>query len=282
MHIFSVFEQVPEIKVLDVGASDIGRTPCYQGLVDKGVASVVGFEPNEQQCLFLNEKYKHKKCRFLPYFIGDGKAALFHETNWVATGSLFPPNTALLKKFQNLSELTTPVAVHDVQTMRLDDIPEIGRIDFIKMDIQGAELTALSNAVNLLKETVVINVEVEFVELYKGQPLFADVDSYLRSQGFQFHCFDGGVAGRAFKPFMRNNDINLQINQHLWSDAIYVKDWMALEGLSEEQLIIYAVLADAVLRSPDLAHVVLQQLDAVKGSDYASRYVWAVTGAAPA
>ncbi len=282
MHIFSIFEQVPEINILDVGASDIGGTPQYQWLFEQGVASVIGFEPNEEQCVFLNEKYKHKKCKFLPYFIGDGKAALFHETNWVATGSLFPPNTALLKKFQNLSELMAPMAVHDVQTMRLDDIPEIGRIDFIKMDIQGAELKVLSNAVNLLKETLVVNVEVEFVELYKGQPLFANVDLYLRSQGFQFHCFDGGVAGRAFKPFVRNNDINLQINQHLWADAIYVKDWMALEDLSEEQLIAYAVLADTVLKSPDLAHVVLQQLDVVKGSDYAPRYIGAVTGAASA
>ncbi|MFY7697106.1 MAG: hypothetical protein ACOVQK_12230 [Cyanobium sp.] len=40
---------------------------------------------------------------------------------------------------------------------------------------------ALQNATTVLATASVIQCEVEFVELYKGQPLFADVDSFLRS-----------------------------------------------------------------------------------------------------
>jgi len=45
---------------------------------------------------------------------------------------------------------------------------------------------------------VLIQTEVEFVELYKGQPMFADVDIFLRASGFQFHTlnsFFGRVLG---------------------------------------------------------------------------------------
>ncbi len=278
MKMFSVFDTVPEIKIVDVGASDLGEPPSYKKILESGAASVIGFEPDETACKRLNEQKKGQNCHFLPYFIGDGKKAVFHETNWVATGSLFAPNTELLQKFQNLSEIMTPVAQHDIMTKRLDDITEIERIDLLKMDIQGGALSALQNAQNILKTTLVVDVEVEFVEMYKGQPLFSDVDAFMRSQGFQFHCFPQGVAGRVFKPFVFKGDMNTRINQHLWGDAIYVRDWMALDQLSEEQLVIYAVLVDAVLHSPDLANVVLEKLDAIKGTDYSNKYIKAVTG----
>ncbi|SVD07799.1 uncharacterized protein METZ01_LOCUS360653, partial [marine metagenome] len=144
-----------------------------------------------------------------------------------------------------------------VQTHRLDDIAEINAADFLKMDIQGSELKVLENATNLLETTLVLQVEVEFVELYKGQPLFADVDSFLRSRGFQFHCFDGGLAGRTFKPLVVNDNINQKINQVLWADAFYVRDWMNLGALSKEQLITYAILSLDILKSPDLTHLIL-------------------------
>ena len=273
MSIFPLFETIPEIKIVDVGAGDFGWDPSYQSLIENDVASLIGFEPDKEACKKLNEKKINKSSQFYPYFIGDGEIATFYETNWAATGSLFPPNTPLLEKFQNLSELVTPVKQHEVKTIRLDDIPEIERIDFLKMDIQGSELSALSNATNHLKSTLVVQAEVEFVELYKGQPLFSDVDKFLRSQGFQFHCFTGGMLGRTFKPLVANNEINKKINQNLWSDAIYVKDWMMLEKLSENQLIIYATLANEVLKSPDLAHLVIQQIDKLKNSKYADAFL---------
>ena len=73
------------------------------------------------------------------------------------------------------------------------------------------------------------------------------------------------------------NELNKKINQHLWSDAVYVKDWMTLEKLSENQLIIYAILANEVLKSPDLSHLVLQQIDKLKNSKYADAFLKSLT-----
>ena len=46
-----------------------------------------------------------------------------------------------------------------------------------------------------------MQTEVEFVPLYKKQPLFAEVDIALRELGFVFHRF-GGMAGRTMKPLV--------------------------------------------------------------------------------
>ncbi len=265
------------IKIIDVGAADgEDYTAGYQKLLDLGIASVVGFEPNKEACEALNKKNEGNSF-YLPYFIGDGEIATFYETNWAPTSSLYPPNTKLLEKFHYLNEFTTLIKEHQVQTHRLDEISEIDRADFIKIDIQGSELIALENGVNVLKTAVLVQVEVEFVEMYKGQPLFSDVDSFMRSQGFQFHCFSGGISeqlpGRPFKPLMTDNDPNKPFNQTLWADAYYVKDWMNLKALSREQLISYAILTHSLLGSIDLTHVILTQIDEVNNSSFSNKFI---------
>ena len=266
-----------KIKVIDIGAADMeGYSPSYKILMDLGIAEIIGFEANQEACEALNKKNEITSL-YLPYIIGDGTSATFYETNYAPTSSLYPPNTKLLEKFHYLNEFTTVIKEHQVQTHRLDEISEIDRADFIKIDIQGSELIALENGVNVLKTAVLVEVEVEFVEMYKGQPLFSDVDSFMRSQGFQFHCFSGGISeqlpGRPFKPLMSDNDPNKPFNQTLWADAYYVKDWMNLKALSREQLISYAILTHSLLGSIDLTHVILTHIDEVNNSSFSNKFI---------
>ena len=267
-----------KLIIVDIGAADMadGIPPSYQKLIDLEIAKIIGFEPNQDACDDLNKR-SEKNSLYLPYFIGNGENATFYETNWAPTSSLFKPNSKLLEKFHNLNDLTTVVKEHQVETYRLDDISEVNHADFIKMDVQGSELNVLKNGINLLNTSVIAQIEVEFVEMYKDQPLFADIDSFMRSKGFQFHCFDGGISeqlsGRPFKPLMINNDPNKPFNQTLWADAFYVKDWMNLSLLSKEQLISYAILTYTVLGSVDLTHVILNHIDEINSSKFASKFL---------
>ena len=101
--------------------------------------------------------------------------------------------------------------------------------------------------------------------------MFADVDTFLRGSGFQFHTFHC-FGGRAFKPLVVNNDVNKAFRQILWSDAIYARDWMRLDALDETKLRKYAILAHDLLQSYDLAHRVLAALDRKTGGDLAPAY----------
>ena len=142
---------------------------------------------------------------------------------------------------------------------------------------RGAKLVVFENASRALSSALLIQTEVEFVELYKGQPMFADVDTFLRANGFQFHTMNG-VSGRAFKPLIANGDVNSAFRQSLWTDALYVRDWMHLEDLSETKLRNYAILAHDILRSYDLAHLVLSALDSKTGGGRAADYLQRLVG----
>lgn len=263
------------VNILDIGAA-LGETPPYQSFVDAGRAKIFGFEPNQEEHEKLRAKYG-KQHRFLPYFAGDGGKAVYYETNWPPTGSLLEPNLELLGKFNNMAELSQTVARHEVETKRIDDMDEIKDVDFIKIDVQGGELAVLSNAGRALASAVCVQAEVEFVELYKGQPMFADIDAFLRANGFQFHTFDG-FGTRAFRPLVFNGNVNAGLRQYLWSDAIYVRDWMRLDQLSEIKLKKYALLAHDLLKSYDLAYHVLLELDRKSGKSHAADYLKRLSG----
>lgn len=257
------------ITVCDIGAA-LSETPAYQHLVDLGVARIIGFEPTHAECERLNETYGEPH-RFFPHFIADGKTHTFHETNLNLTGSLFEPNNELNGCFNNLAEVLQPVAQHSVSTVRLDDIEEIDDIDFIKIDVQGAELMVFQNAPRLLAKTLVIQTEVEFLHNYKNQPLFADVDIELRGHDFQFHTFKY-FGQRTFKPIICNDNPNLGLHQHIWSDAVYVRNWLKLDRLSSEKMLKYAMLMHDIYGSYDLCHFVLAALGEREGTDIANRY----------
>ncbi len=260
---FSLYDIVPDIgavNILDIGAMSLGQgTEPYAPLVNAGHAKVVGFEPDTEECQKLNRNGDGTHTYF-PHFIGDGNRATYHRTNHAMTGSLFKPNDPLLEKFQSLLELTRLEGTHEVETRRLDDIDEVRDIDFFKIDVQGAELDVFQNGNRVLAETTLVVTEVEFVALYENQPLFAEIDSCLRTAGFQFHTFLG-FGGRCFKPMMLNNNPEQCMRQVLWADAVYVRDFMKLESVATEKLLRLAAMLHDVLDSYDFCHYVLTHID---------------------
>ena len=190
------------------------------------------------------------------------------------TSSLDEPTLPLLSMFQALPELVRVVRRQPLTTKRLDDVPEAAGTDFLKLDVQGAELDVIRGASKTLSSVTIVQTEVEFVPLYEGQPLFADVDMALRAHGFMFHKFLG-LSGRAFKPFLRDKNPNLPIGQILWSDAVYVRDFTRFDELAPDQLLKLALVLIECYRSVDLAGLALQAYDRLTGDDLGKRYLGA-------
>ncbi len=107
--------------------------------------------------------------------------------------------------------------------------------------------------------------------------MFADVDEFLRGAGFQFHTFLG-FGGRCFKPVLLNNNPDLGMRQLLWSDAVYVRDFMDLESVAADKLFRLAALLHDALNSFDLCQYVLNEIDRREGSSHAQTYMKALSG----
>ncbi len=269
--IASILPPFPRIKIVDVGAMSFGEgTEPYAALTAALPCDLYGFEPIEAELKKLQATAKPGQ-HFLPYFIGDGSSRTFHECNYPATSSLFEPNTPLLAKFNNLEELTRVQKSYPVETKRLDDIPQMEGTDLLKVDVQGAELMVFEGAVNILETALVLHTEVEFVSMYKDQPLFGDIDVYLRSKGFVLHQLK--TAGRAFKPLLANNDVNAMLSQFLWGDAIYVRDFMTFDKLPGPALLKLATIMHTNYRSVDMAASALEAYDRQNKTSLQQTYI---------
>jgi FkbM family methyltransferase len=213
---------------------------------------------------------------YLPHAIADGAPRRFYECNASECSSLLEPNNALADKFNNLDHLLRVVGSWTMETRRLDDLTETAGADFLKIDVQGGELLVLQGAEKRLAEMLVVHTEVEFLPLYKNQPLFADIDSFLRARGFAFHTMK--PFGRTFKPLLVNNDIYASINQMIWADAVYVRDFMTFRELPPISLLKLAAILHENYQSFDLAALALDIHDKQTGSGLLSNYLRCLSG----
>jgi len=107
-----------------------------------------------------------------------------------ATSSVYPPNKDLLQQFDNkvgypprATTKVLEVACIDIDcAVEKENVPPV---DFIKLDIHGAEYEAIEGAQESLSTTCVgLLVESWVVEVHRGQKLMFDVEQVLAQHGF--------------------------------------------------------------------------------------------------
>jgi FkbM family methyltransferase len=281
MPVFSLAQaleiELPTVEILDVGAMDEGEDR-YDVLRSMGLANVTGVEPNEEQYAKL-QNTENRSGSYLPYFLGTGEKQTFNLTRYPGCSSLYRPDPRVIDPFTSIGTSENGnfrvVKTMEVQTHQLNDVSQCPLPDYVKLDVQGGELDILKHGMEKLKNTLVIETEVEFVALYENQPLFGDIQVFLREHGFCLHKFVD-IAGRSFKPFARDNNRYAATSQLLWADAIFVKDFKAFEIYTDEQLLKSALILHQLYFSYDLVHLILRHYDSRSGSSLNEKYLQAL------
>ncbi|MEH1940930.1 MAG: FkbM family methyltransferase [Nostoc sp.] len=237
--------------------------------------TIYGFDADVEACEKANAELKTRQINWnekhipLALWKCEGKSKLYVTKN-PACSSLYPPSKYYIEYFVGNSKLIELTDIHEVETTTLDifcQSEKITEIDFIQLDIQGAELPALEGADWILKSgTLGIVSEVEFTELYAGQPLFSDLDLYLRMRGFTL--FDIHNMNRDIRkmPIISSKHPGALI----WADAFYFRDLLredlSIDIKTPEKLFKLACIAD-VLDFPDYALELLTYLTFQYGKD---------------
>lgn len=266
------------VKVVDIGANPIDGPPPYAPLLRSGRAEVVGFEPNrEAHARLLAVKGPNET--YLPLAVGDGRRHTLYHCQAPGMTSLLAPNPAVLGLFHGFPDWGRVVRTEEIETVRLDDVPQAAGLDLLKIDIQGAELMAFENAPQRLAGALAVHTEVEFLEMYRGQPLYGDVERFLRARGFMLHRFEPLVS-RVMRPLLLRGDIRAGYRQLLWADAVFVRDLARMEAMDDAQLLRLAVILHDCYGAHDLALHVLLEHDRRAGTAHGPRYLQAIAARA--
>ncbi len=197
--------------IFEVGAADGTDTANY--CRDYPRADVYAFEPLDESFAKVQARVAANP-RLKPFQIAlsdrEGESKFFiAESN--DSSSLLPPR----ETGSNFDEHHRTRAEQTVRTTTLDAFRAehgIERIDLLKVDAQGAELSILDGAEETLDSGRIglIFIEVQFMPVYEGAPRYDELATRLYSKGFSLHNF-----------------YDLQHDQHgrlCWGDALFVHE----------------------------------------------------------
>ena len=229
--------------------------------------SYVGIEADGDECVRLNASAGHGHV-YIPAFLGRARERrTFHITSSPACSSLYPPNLPFLAAFPELAGAFQVDREVSVETVTLEDALRehgIRAADFIELDTQGSELDILHGADSLLRNSVLgVRVEVEFSPMYLDQPLFADIDGFLRLRGFRL--FDLSRY-RVRRPTLAASIPTR--GQLLWGHALYLRSQGDLPAEVAARLAVVAAASDI----PDYAAEILDRVAAQPPSKDMGRY----------
>jgi len=193
-----LFKKKQKLIIIDIGGCEGEESIRYSRLFPD--SSIFCFEPLPKNQKKIEEniaKYNIKNVQLIPDALSDEEG---EQQFYVSSGRPNDVNLASDWDFGNKSSSLLPPDKHlelypwvkfkeviKVNAQKLSSFvirKNIFEIDFIHMDVQGAELKVLVGAESFMKKIKVIWLEVSDVALYQNQPIKTDIEIFMKKNGF--------------------------------------------------------------------------------------------------
>jgi FkbM family methyltransferase len=195
-----IFNSHKSIVIFDIGSCEGEDSIKYAKIFPNAKIFAVEALPSNVKLLEANlKKYSDyaQNIEIIPFALSDetGDASFYvssgqidgkkEEQDWDygnKSSSLLSPEKHLeitpWLKFPDVIKVETRTIKNVCSDKNIDSI------DFIHMDVQGAELKVLNGAGDSIERIKLIWLEVEAIELYKDQPLKKEVEKFMSDHNF--------------------------------------------------------------------------------------------------
>ena len=187
----------PLLDVVRLTSMDVGARGGYMSdlLPIARCVDMIGFEPDPGELLRLTETPQEMpwaSMTYLHYALGSSNTTRpLYVYSHSGNSSLYHANRDLVDAFGRGRNYELQQEV-DVQVEALDAViasENVSPPDHLKVDVQGWELEILKGAETALSSVLAARLEVEFMALYRDQPLFSDIDAVMQARGFALMGF---------------------------------------------------------------------------------------------
>lgn len=195
-----LFNKKEDLTIFDIGACEGLSSIRYLSIFPESTAYAFEPIPNNFKTVQKNiTKFKAKNLNAFQLGLSSKKGeATFYVSSGNPEGKTTPSDnsTSFGNKSSSLFKPGKTKEVHTwlkfneeitIQTETLENFctaHKIDAIDFIHMDVQGAELMVLQGANNMINNINAIWLEVEKIELYENQALKKDIEDFFNDKDF--------------------------------------------------------------------------------------------------
>lgn len=213
--LLKLFIKSDKLILFDVGACEGEESIRYKKIFPESLIFLFEPLPSNQQLIIQNiEKYKLEELTLVPVALSDEDSYTeFYTSSGQPDGIQTDldwnfgnkSSSLLVPQIDNLPKWLVFKEKIQVQTMTLDfflNKNKILEVDFLHMDVQGAELKVLSGAKEKIKDIKAIWLEVSNVELYINQPLSDEIEFFMKKNNF--HLIKSEFSGEFGDQFYLN------------------------------------------------------------------------------
>lgn len=205
MNIINFIQTINPSVLLEIGAHFGTETQRFRDILPN--CEIISFEPDPRNIKVLKERRIDEICKLeefaisningkINFYLSSGDCSnwatdpLLSKNDWSASSSLKKPKAHLdFHKWVRFEEVV------EVNSIRLDDYEYLNNkiIDFIWMDVQGAEDLVFQGASETLKRTKYLYTEYNKNELYEGQLNLNQIKEILGDDWDIIHIYDDDI-----------------------------------------------------------------------------------------
>ncbi|MEJ8756644.1 FkbM family methyltransferase [Pontibacter sp. H259] len=204
--LLTLFSDNDPITIFEIGACEGEDSIRYSRMFP--MSKIYAFEPLPKNISLIEGNFiKHEVknvCFFnlalssengkAEFYVSQGRPEGVPETDWDygnKSSSLLAPDKH--KELAAFIEFNEKILVDTVTLESFCETHKINNIDFIHMDVQGAELMVLHGAGKFIYSIKSIWLEVANIHLYKNQPLADDIELFMLEHNFVLakDCVEG-------------------------------------------------------------------------------------------
>jgi FkbM family methyltransferase len=202
--------------VFDVGSNKGG----WADILISNVAEMHLFEPNHRLLTYTQVKYDSLKNVIY------NEVAVSDKIGEAVFTVFYNENNGLSNIIQNPKWDYLPGVLDKVDTISLDDYwptteTDFLYIDFIKIDVEGAEMMVLKGMKHILTAKLVKFIQVEYSEHYQVTGVtFKDIIKYLEGFGYFGYSYDDGFKRIDSDTFVEDGRL-----ENFWFMVSFTQDW---------------------------------------------------------
>ncbi|GAA3902962.1 hypothetical protein GCM10022228_11580 [Halomonas cibimaris] len=245
-------------------AAHLPRQANFHERMASNAFAVVAFDPASRVVagnVASVEEFQH-----IPHaLLGNGQPATLYTTlDEALTATLEPlPAERQSESQRSGAQVLTRLPVN---TLRLDDIDGLARLDWLILDERADALAVLENGARALQDTLLLQVGVAFTPTYVGQHGLDAVSHWASRHGFAFYRLHE-PSHQSHLP-ERDGLARTQATQLTRAEALFIPNAERMAKLDDNARQRLAFLLDTVYGIHDLPYRLLADCDTTLAEDY--------------